>query len=325
MGKIITFENYGGPEVLRVSDQPTPSIGPNEVLLRHTAIGVNHVDVWHRNGEDPIASGPKVLGVEACGVIEKVGAAVGNCYNIGDRVVYATGPAGAYCERRAVHEDYIVRAPDYIEDNILAAGFLNGLTAHYLVTRAFVVSQAMGILVHAVDEVQGQFIASWALSRGAFVLGTISNEDKRQAALDAGIHRIINYKTEDLLSSVLTNTDGLKLNAVYDSIGQETFYSSLSCLRTFGIMLSIGHSSGPIAPVDLRLLKENSLFLTCPTITDYKANRMELLLSAEEVFRSINEGVIKPVVGASYPLSDASVAHQALMSGQVQGSIILIP
>lgn len=319
--KNIVFDNYGGPEVLKVVNASVPEIKDDEVLIRHTAIGVNHIDIQLRRGE--IKGAPMTCGTEACGIIEKVGANVGG-YTVGDRVVYVTGPIGAYATKRAINANYIIKSPDDISDEALAASMLKGMTAHYLVHRAFIISKGMGILIHDAASELGRYLTAWAASLGAFIIGTVGNDNDKQSVLESGCHHVFNYKEEDWVSGVMKCTEGFALNAVYDSIGQDTFSKSLDCLRMCGIMISYGYSSGLVTTVDLEKLRNKSLFLTCPTLEDYKSNRKELLLSAEEVFSVIREGVIKVNIGARYPLTSAVEAHRALEAGQ-SGSVVLIP
>jgi len=322
--KSIVFTNYGGPEVLQLVNSPAPEITPDEVLVRHTAIAVNPIDALYRSGRYKSSTSPAPCGVSACGVIERVGDAVGS-YNVGDRVVYATGPVGSYCTKRAINAQYIIRAPDDIADDVLAASLFSGLTAHYLSHRTFITSLGMGVLIHDAATVVGQYLSAWAAYRGALVIGTIASDETKQIALDAGCHHVFNYKSEDWVGEVIKCTEGLALNAVYDSIGRDTFHKSLDCLRTCGIMISYDQTSGLIESIELKKLQEKSLFLTCPTITDYKANRKELVLSAEEVFAVIRKNVLKVNIAAKYELKEAVAAHRLLESAQTTGSIILIP
>lgn len=320
----VVFDNYGGPEVLKVIEGRTPDITPDEVLIRHTAIGVNRIDVQCRTGAYKATSLPAVCGVEACGVIEKVGDNVAT-YNVGDRVVYATGPIGAYCTKRAINPKYIIRAPDDIPDDILAASLLKGMTAHYLVHRTFIVSKGMGVLIHDASSTMGQYLSSWASYLGALIIGTVPTDASKQIALDAGCHHVFNYKTEDWVAGIMKCTEGLALNAVYDSIGRETMNKSLECLRMCGIMISFDQPGSSLGSIEFSKLQEKSLFLTCPTLTDYKYNRKELLLSAEEVFAMIREESLKVSITGKYKLEEAAAAHQAVESEQTIGSIILIP
>lgn len=319
----IVFNNYGPSDVLQIIEEKEPDLTGSKVLVKHTAIGVNRIDIRYRQGEYKLPSLPSKCGIEACGIIEKIGPEV-NGYEVGDKVVYTTGPLGSYSTKRVIDAKYLIKAPVDISDEVLAASFSKAMTAHYLVHRAFIVTMGLGVLVHNAESVIGQYISSWASSLGALVIGTVASDKNKQLALDCGCHQVFNYKTEDWVAGVMKHTEGFALNAVYESIGIETFEKSLQCLRMCGILISYDSTSGPVKSVSLRALTNKSLFLTCPTLKDYKSNRKELLLSAEEVFARIRDESLPAKVSAKFKLEEASKAHQALEQDDT-GSIILVP
>jgi NADPH2:quinone reductase len=325
MSKAVIIEEVGDTSVFQYRDLADLEPKEGEVLLRHTAIGVNYRDIDERAGRLSLGIQPPViLGYEACGVIEKVGDGVDG-FQPGDRVAYATAPRGAYCQRRCIHYKYLVQVPETISDQVAAATLLKGLTAYYLVNRVFIVREGVGVLIHAAAGGLGRFLAQMANARGALVFGLVGSEEKREIALNAGCHYVFNSRHEDWVTKIKGVTQGYGLNAVYDSIGRDTFSQSLSILANMGIMVSIGQSSGPIPPIDISTIAQKSLFLTRPSLFHYMANRMELVLSAQSVFAQVSEGTIVPQIYKEFPLSQVAQAHTEIESRQTSGSIILIP
>ncbi|MBA8667021.1 quinone oxidoreductase [Holosporaceae bacterium 'Namur'] len=321
MGKFVYFDQVGTPEVLKIGEREEGEPLDNEVLLKHTAIGVNFIDVQTRRGS--YNSTDPICGIEACGVIKKLGKKVEG-FEIGQRVAYATVKSGAYSEFRCIDSKYLVAVPDHISDETIAASLVKGLTAHYLIRRVFLVREGVAVLIHSAAGGVGQILSAWCRHLGALVIGSVGSEEKKQIALKS-CHYVVNHKTADWEKEVVKFTKNIGVNAVYDAIGKDTFYKSLDCLMTGGIMVYYGHASGLVEPLDLELLKKKSLFLTCPTLFDYKANKMELILSAEEVFEMITSKVLNINIAAKFPLSQAAEAHKLLESGASSGSIILIP
>ncbi len=322
MPKAVFFQQYGGPDVLQVKDVPVSEPQNGEVLIRHKTIGVNFLDVQMRQGL--YKSGlPCIPGFEACGVIEKLGPQTEG-FKVGERVAYATLPVpGAYQEMRCIDVQYLIKVPERIDDQTAAAVLLKGLTAHYLLRRVFIVRSGHAIVIHAAAGGVGRMMSRWANAQGALVIGTVGSDDKKQIADEAGCHLVVNHTDKEWPQQVRDFTQGIGVNAVYDSIGKDTFRQSLECLMTAGIMVSFGQSSGPIPPFDMALLRAKSLFLTAPKLFDYKTNRMELLLSADKVFDAVLQKVIIPFVYKTYPLIEAAAAHEALESRGTTGSLVL--
>ncbi len=316
--KNIILNGYGNTNVFNLIESPNPSVGPKEVLIRHTAIGVNKIDIQCRMGE----YNTKTCGIEACGIIERVGEEVG-AYNVGDKVVYMTPDFGSYSTKRVVHENYIVKAPDDISDDVLIASFAKGLTAHYLTYRTLAVVQGMGILVHDASSVTGQYLAKWVSASGALLIGAVKDDKGAEIAKKSGCHHTITYGKGSLADQIKECTGGLLLNAVYHSVDPEMITESLECLRSMGMLIIFDQPGHKLGSIHLAKLQEKSLFLTCPTIKDYKHNRKEFLLSAEEVFGMVRSQQLEVTIDGMYKLEQVYEAHQAFENSY--GSIVIVP
>lgn len=324
MTKAIRLHETGGPEVMRWEDVPDREPNAGEVLLRHTAVGVNFIDVYHRTGLYPVSL-PSGLGLEGAGVVEAVGSGVVDVQP-GDRVAYAGGPIGAYAERRIIPADRLVPLPHDITDQQAAGMMLKGMTAQYLLRRTFPVAAGDTILVHAAAGGVGLILCQWAKHLGATVIGTVGSEEKAELAKAHGCDHPILYKTEDFVARVRTLTDGQGVPVVYDGVGIDTFMGSLDCLRPLGMMVSFGQSSGKIPPVDLGILSaKGSLFITRPTLMTYTAKRSDLVASAAELFDVVKHGFVTIQVAGTRPLSEAADAHRDLTARKTTGSTVLLP
>jgi NADPH2:quinone reductase len=323
--KAIRFHTTGGPEVLRLEDVEigTPSAG--EALIRHTTVGVNYIDIYHRTGLYPVAGPPSGLGMEAAGVVEAVGPGVTDVA-VGDRVAYAMSPIGAYTERRLMPVALLVRLPDGVSDEHAAAMMLKGLTAQYLLRRTHRVQPGETILFHAAAGGVGLIACQWAKHLGARVIGTAGSDEKAALALANGCDEVIVYTRENFADRVRTLTGGAGVPVVYDSVGQATFEGSLDCLAPLGLMVSFGNASGPVPPVNLAVLaQKGSLFLTRPTLATYVARREDLLAAAAELFAVVASGAVEIHIGRRYPLAEAAAAHRDLEGRATTGSIVLLP
>lgn len=293
----------------------------NEVLIKHTAIGVNHFDLDFRSGKYKLNSLPATLGLEACGIIEEVGADVKE-YKVGERVAYATGGVGAYAEKKVIDARYLVVPPANLTDIQVAGTLYKGLMAHALLHRVYIAKRAKRILVHSAASGVGHILCQWAKYLDLEVIGTVGSDAKATFAQLMGCAHVINYKTHNFVQELakLTNNGGVGL--VYDSVGKDTFEKSLECLWPMGMCVSYGESSGAVDKFDLNLLAANSLFVTRPTMVLYKANRIELVLSADEVFAALSKGIIKPKI-TTYKFADVAKAHRDLESRNTMGSLVL--
>jgi NADPH:quinone reductase len=322
MAYAIRFEKTGGPEVLAWHEVEIGNPGQGQVRLRHTAVGLNYIDTYHRSGlySLPMPSG---LGSEAAGVVEEVGPGVAGL-RAGDRVAYAGGPIGAYAEARIVPADRLVPVPSAITDAQAAAMMLKGMTAWYLVRRTHPVKPGETILVHAAAGGVGLILCQWAKHLGATVIGTVGDDEKAALAGKHGCDHPILYRREDFVARVSELTHGRKLPVVYDSVGKDTFYKSLDCLAPLGLMASFGQSSGAIGPVDIGILAaKGSLFLTRPTLNTYTASREDLLTAARELFEVVESGAVKIAINQTYPLRDAARAHRDLENRKTTGQTVL--
>jgi NADPH2:quinone reductase len=321
MPHAIRFHRTGGPEVLVWEEVEVGKPGPGEARVRHTAIGLNFVDIYVRSGLYPVQP-PSGLGTEAAGIVEEVGPGVTEV-KPGDRVAYAGGPLGAYSEMRIMPADRLVVLPEGISDQQAAAMMLKGLTAQYLIRQVHKVEKGETILFHAAAGGVGLIACQWAKSLGATVIGTVGSEEKAKVAKAHGCDYPIIYTREDFVARVAEITRGEKLPVVYDSVGKDTFMKSLDCLRPRGLMVSFGQSSGPIGPIDLNIFaQKGSLFFTRPTLNTYAAKRADLLAIAKDLFGVVLSGAVKIEIGRTYKLQDAAQAHRDLAARKTIGSTI---
>jgi NADPH2:quinone reductase len=325
MVRAIRIHKTGGPEVLSWEDFDPGLPGPGEVLLRHEAVGLNFIDVYHRTGLYPLPSLPATLGMEGAGIVEEVGHGVTEV-KVGDRVAYGGPPPGSYAEVRRIPAHRLVKLPDSISTRQGAAMMLQGMTARYLLRGCYEVKAGHTILVHAAAGGVGSILCQWAKHLGATVIGTVGSPEKAKLARSQGCDDTILYRKEDFVSRVKDITQGQGVDVVYDSVGESTFMKSLDCLRPMGMMVSFGQSSGPVPKFDLGILAtKGSLFLTRPTIITYTARREDLLAHARDLFEVAGKGVVKIEVRHTYPLAEAADAHRDLEGRKTTGSAILIP
>ncbi|MER8866521.1 quinone oxidoreductase [Mesorhizobium sp. M0751] len=325
MSKAIRIHAHGGPEVLTYEDADPGQPGSGQILVKHTAIGLNFIDVYYRSGLYPPQGGfPLIPGGEAAGVVLDVGTDV-DWLKPGDRVAYAV-TTGAYAGQRVIAADRVVKVPDGISDEQAAAMMLKGMTAEYLLRRTFKVKAGDTILFHAAAGGVGLILGQWAKHLGATVIGTASSTDKIELAKAHGFDHVINYREQDFVGGVAAITGGKKCDVVYDSVGNDTFPASLDCLRPLGTFVSFGQSSGPIPPFSISLLaQKGSLFATRPTLFVYNAKREDLEASAAALFDVVLSGAVKIKINQRYALSDAGKAHSDLEGRRTTGTTILIP
>ncbi len=325
MTMAIRMYETGGPEVLRWEEIDPGRPGPGEVLIRHEAVGLNFIDVYHRTGLYPLPSLPATPGLEGAGVIEEVGPGVSRL-RVGDRVAYAGLPPGAYAQARTIAAHRLVRLPDGISTRQGAAIMLQGMTARYLLRGCYRVRRGDTILIHAAAGGVGLIVCQWAHYLGATVIGTVGSPEKAELARRNGCDHPIEYRHEDLVARVREITGGRGVDVVYDSVGRDTFDKSLDCLRPMGMMVSFGQSSGPVPPLDLAMLAaRGSLFITRPSLMTYTAERKDLLAHARDLFNVIAKGAVQVEIRQTYPLSEAARAHEDLESRRTRGTSILIP
>ena len=316
----IRIHRHGGPEELKFEEFDLPAVGPGQVLLRHTAVGLNFIDVYQRTGLYPQTM-PFIPGSEAAGVVEEVGEGV-TLVAVGDRVAYA-GVTGGYVERRVMAADRLVKIPAGVDDQTAAAMMLQGMTVQYLIRRTYRVQSGDTILIHAAAGGIGLILCQWAKSLGARVIGTVSSQAKAELAKAHGCDVPVVTSEQDFVAVVKELTGGEGLPVVYDSVGRDTFHKSLACLRPLGTLVLFGQASGAVEPIDPNILAKGSYFLTRPSLGAFVAKRSDLEATAAELFSVVESGAVKIVVNQTYPLRDAARAHEDLEARRTTGSTVL--
>lgn len=325
MSKAIRIHAHGGPEALVYEDADPGRPGPGQILVRHTAIGLNFIDIYFRTGLYPAPNGlPLIPGGEAAAVVLELGEGVAGL-EVGDRVAYVIN-IGAYAEQRVIAADRVVKIPDGISDEQAAGMMLKGMTAEYLLRRTFKVGPNDTILYHAAAGGVGLILGQWAKHLGATVIGTAGSPEKVELAKAHGYDHVIDYRTQDFVAEVARLTGGRKCDVVYDSVGKDTFPGSLDCLRPLGTFVSFGQSSGPIPPFNIALLaQKGSLFATRPTLFVYNARREDLEASAKALFDVVLKGIVEIKINQTYALKDAGRAQADLEGRKTTGTTVLIP
>jgi NADPH2:quinone reductase len=323
MDHALRLHETGGPEKLVWESIALPPPGPGEVRLRHTAIGLNYIDVYHRVGLYPLPM-PAIIGSEAAGVVEALGPNVSD-FTIGQRVAYGTQP-GSYTQARNIKAEFLVPLPDAVSDEIAATAMLKGMTARFLLKQTYPVKSGETILVHAAAGGVGQILCQWATALGATVIGTVGSEEKARIAKDHGCDFTIIYTRENFIARVKEITNGQGVPVVYDGVGASTFMDSLDCLQFRGLMVSYGNASGPVPPLNiLTLTQKGSLYVTRPSLFGHVAKRNDLLANAADLFEAIASGKVKLGAAQRFALKDAGEAHRALEARATTGATVLIP
>lgn len=324
MPKAVRIHRAGGAEELRFEEVSLASPAEGEVQIRHTAIGLNYIDVYDRSGLYPMAM-PGVIGREAAGVVTAIGRKVKD-FRLGDRVAYVHTVPGSYCEYRNLPASRLVKLPRSISDEQAAAIMLKGLTAEYLLRRTYRVQRGDWILVHAAVGGVGLLLCQWAKAIGARVIGVVGSEAKAALARKSGCKHVLVMGRDAIVPAVKTITKGAGVKVVYDSIGKDTFMESLDCLAPLGMMVTYGNASGPPPSISpLELSKRGSLFLTRPSLFAYIADREDLDTAAKALFSMIKSKKVRLHIGQRYPLADAAQAHRDLEARKTTGSTVLIP
>lgn len=324
MSRAVRLYETGGPDVLRWEEFEVGEPGPGQARVRHTAVGVNFIDTYHRSGLYPLPL-PTGLGSEGAGVVDAVGSGV-TVVRPGDRVAYAGGPPGSYSEARVMPVDRLVKIPDGITDRQAAAMMLKGMTVQYLIRRTYKVQPGGTVLFHAAAGGVGLIACQWLKALGATVIGTVGSDEKAELARAHGCDHAIVYTREDFPKRVRELTGGAGVPVVYDSVGKSTFPASLDCLRPLGLLVSFGNASGPVPPFEPSLLtQKGSLYLTRPTLATYTATRADLEATAQELFEVVRSGAVKVAVNHTYPLKDAVQVHRDLEGRKTTGSVVMLP
>ena len=320
----IQIERTGGPEVLTPTVLPDPEPGPGQIRIRHGAIGLNFVETYHRSGLYPMAL-PKVLGQEAAGVVDAVGAGVTR-FHVGERAGYVSGSSGAYAQMAVVDQGKAIRLPDFISDEDAAAVLLKGLTVEMLVRRCYRLQPGQTALVHAAAGGVGSLLTQWAKAIGATVIATAGSPEKMDLALGHGADHVLDYGAPDWSDQVRALTGRHGVHVAYDGVGKTTAEGSMKALAKRGVLIFYGGASGPVPPIDpLALMRGGSLYLTRPTLFDYAADTAEMDEAAEALFAVMKSGAVKVQIGQRFALADAAGAHRALEGRQTTGSTLLTP
>lgn len=324
MSNAIQIDRFGGPEVMEWREVALPAVAAGEVLVRHTAVGLNFIDTYHRSGLYPLEL-PAGLGTEAAGVVEAVGDGVDQL-TAGDRVGWLGLPPGAYAEQRVYPAERLVRLPDDISDETAAAGLLKGLTAWYLLHRSYPAQPGDWVLLYAAAGGVGSIAARWAAAKGVRVVGVAGTAAKADQARDNGCEAVVAADAADFVPQVRALTGDEGVAAVYDSVGRDTFFQSLDCLRPHGTMVSYGNATGAVEPFSpMELARRGSLFLTRPAVFDFIRTRAELEAATTALFSAMQSGAVRVAVNQRYPLHDAAQAHIDLEARRTTGSTLLLP
>ncbi|WP_280561407.1 NADPH:quinone reductase [Chromohalobacter sp. 48-RD10] len=325
MAKRIQFTSTGGPEVLEYVDVTPVEPGPGEVRVRNRAVGLNFIDIYFRTGLYPAPSLPSGLGTEGAGEIDAVGEGVEG-FAPGDRVAYAQGALGAYAEQHVLPAEKVVTLPEAISFETAAAAMLKGLTVQYLLRQTYRVQEGETILFHAAAGGVGSIACQWAKALGVKLIGTVSSPEKADLAKRNGAWATIDYTRENVVERVRELTGGEMVPVVYDSVGKDTWETSLDCLQKRGLMVSFGNASGAVEGVNIGILNQKgALFVTRPSLNGYADTRERFEAMAEELFEVIASGKVAIDVANRYPLSEAAQAQEALAARKTTGSTVLLP
>jgi NADPH2:quinone reductase len=325
MSRAVRINQHGGPEELKITDVSVGQPGKGEIRIRHKAIGLNFIDVYHRTGLYQLAM-PAAIGMEGSGIVEAVGEGVTHL-KAGDRAAYASQPPGAYCEERVMPAKTVCKLPDAIDFDTGAAMMLKGLTAQYLLKRTAPqggLKEGDFVLFHAAAGGVGLIACQWAKALGLQLIGTAGSDAKCALAKEHGAAHVINYAKEDFLARVKEITGGRGVKVVYDSVGKDTWDKSLDCLQPFGLMASFGAASGPPAPFAVGMLApKGSLYVTRQTLFTHIATREVTQEMADDLFAAVTSGKVKIRIDQRYPLADVQQAHRDLEARKTTGCTIL--
>ena len=322
--KAVVIKKNGRPEILEIQEIKLGKPGPNEVLIEHSAIGLNYIDAYHRSGLYPVDL-PSGIGVEGSGIVKDVGNNVKD-FKVGDRVSYSGGPLGAYSSHRIYPIKDLVKVPNEIELDVAATLMTKGLTTFYLLHKTYPVKPGETILFHAAAGGVGQIFCQWAKSLGCKLIGTVGSEKKIELAKKNGCDKVINYSKDDFATKVLELTNGSGVSVVYDGVGKNTFEKSIECLKIRGMMVSFGNASGPVSDINVKkMIQPKGLYFTRPSMGQYLSTREEIKEASDTLFEKIKSGQIKIEIFKKYKLDDIVQAHKELESRIITGPSVIIP
>ncbi len=322
--KAAEIKKTGGPEVLELKDIKISDPKSGEVLIKQVAIGLNYIDTYHRSGLYPVPL-PSGIGLEGAGIIQKVGT---DCdgFKEGDKVAYAAAPIGSYATHRIYPIKSLVKVPEGIDLEIVAAIMTKGLTTFYLLHKTYEAKSNQIVLFHAAAGGVGQIFCQWAKSLGCTVIGTVGSDEKKEIAKEYGCSHVINYNKDDFQKEVMKITNNVGLPVVYDGVGKITMEKSLMCLKMRGTFVSFGNASGKLDPVDVgKLIAPKGLYLTRPSIAHYTSTRKELDEAANKLFEMVKSKKVKVKLFKKYTLNEVVQAHKDLEGRKIIGPAIISP
>ena len=324
MVKAVKIQKFGGPEELQLVDVELPKLNANEVLIKNLSIGLNYIDVYHRTGLYPIPL-PSGIGLEACGMVEETGSDV-TLFKVGDRVAHSSMPIGSYSEKQIFPQEKLVSVPEGISNEIASVIMLKGITAEYLLHRAYPAKKGDKVLFHAAAGGVGQILCQWANAIGCTVIGTVGSKEKEAIAKQNGCHHVINYTDHNFVEEVEKIVGKNGIDVVYDGVGASTFEGSIECLKVRGMMVAFGNASGYVKTLDIKKhINTKGLFFTRPSIAHYTVTRKELEDAAAKVFDAILTKKFKVDIFKTYPLSEAKKAHEDLEARKLKGPAVILP
>jgi NADPH2:quinone reductase len=322
--KAIRLHEFGDAGNMHWEEVAMPTAKAGEVLIKNKAVGVNFIDIYYRTGLYTPPQMPTGLGIEGCGEVVEVGEGCENFFSIGEKVGYVGCPLGAYAEYHIVPWDKVIKVPDTISEAHIAGLMLKGLTARFLVKYSYAVNPDAVVVIHAAAGGVGLLLSQWAKHLGGIIIGTVGSDEKAQLALANGCDYVINYRTQDVAATVMEITEGKGAGVVYDSVGRDTFESSIASLGDCGILVSYGQASGPVPPFDLGILRPKSLFLNRPQLFTFIKSRNDMVEGSIELFDMVLKGNLKLNIMQTYYLQDAASAHRDLELRKNLGSTVLI-
>ena len=324
MVKAVKIQKFGGPEELQSVDVELPKLNANEVLIKNLSIGLNYIDVYHRTGLYPIPL-PSGIGLEACGMVEEIGSDV-TLFKVGDRVAHSSMPIGSYSEKQIFPQEKLVLVPEGISNEVASVIMLKGITAEYLLHRAYPAKKGDKVLFHAAAGGVGQILCQWANAIGCTVIGTVGSKEKEAIAKQNGCHHVINYTDHNFVEEVEKIVGKTGIDVVYDGVGASTFEGSIECLKVRGMMVAFGNASGYVKTLDIKKhINTKGLFFTRPSIAHYTVTRKELEDAAATVFDAILTKKFKVDIFKTYPLSEAKKAHEDLEARKLKGPAVILP
>ena len=324
MPKAIVIKEYGSSKVLGLEHVSSTDPSSDQVQIKNTAVGVNYHDVYVRSGLYKTLALPGIPGCEASGIVEKIGENVKG-FQLGERVTYCTREYGAYATHINISQDKVIKIPDFLSDELVATNFLRAMTVEMLINRITSVDSSKKILVTAASGGVGRLLCQWASSMGVTVIGSVGSQEKIQETKLNGCYETFVASDEGFSKKILEVTDGTGVDIVFDSVGNDTFKSSLESLAACGYLINFGQSSGPVKPVLMATLAEKSLSISRPILFHYFGNRGNYEKMASSVFKAFEDGIIKVSDFLPFDLEDASSAHDTLETRKGGGSIYLIP